>query len=142
MIFPLMLSSLLWLTAWAESPANTQVSVRITRLRSTNGQVGVLVFNQSGGFPSDPTLSVNQVLVPARATELVQTFSLPAGTYAFTVMHDENGNGRLDTNLFGIPTEGYGFSRDATGFLGPPSYESAAVKISGPTASVSITMNY
>ena len=37
---------------------------------------------------------------------------LPSGTYAVSVMHDENGNGSLDSNFLGMPVEGYGFSND------------------------------
>lgn len=49
--------------------------------------------------------------------------SLKAGTYAIRYFHDENENGELDTGTFGIPTEGYGFSNDARGFMGPPSFD-------------------
>ena len=42
-------------------------------------------------------------------------FTLPAGTYAVQVMHDANGNDKLDTNFMGIPVEGYGFSNNPTG---------------------------
>ena len=37
---------------------------------------------------------------------------MPPGTYAVGVLHDENRNGRIDTGLFGIPTEGYGVSNN------------------------------
>jgi uncharacterized protein (DUF2141 family) len=55
---------------------------------------------------------------------------LKAGRYAVAVYHDENDNGELDTNLLGIPTEGYGFSNGATGFAGPPDFDAAAVEVS------------
>jgi uncharacterized protein (DUF2141 family) len=54
---------------------------------------------------------------------------LKPGRYAVAVYHDENDNGELDTNLLGIPTEGYGFSNDATGFAGPPDFDAAAVEV-------------
>jgi hypothetical protein len=44
------------------------------------------------------------------------------GTYALVISHDENTNGKLDTNWLGVPTEGYGFSNDATALLGAPSF--------------------
>ena len=47
---------------------------------------------------------------------------LPAGKFAVAVFHDENGNDTLDTNLLGIPKEGYAFSENARGFAGPPSF--------------------
>ena len=40
-----------------------------------------------------------------------------------------DGNGILDKNFFGVPTQPYGFSNKAEGFLGPPSFEDAAIEI-------------
>lgn len=58
---------------------------------------------------------------------------LPSGTYALALIHDENGNGKLDTML-GIPREGFGFSRNPAIRFGPPKFASARVSIStGPT---------
>ena len=55
---------------------------------------------------------------------------LKPGRYAVAVYHDENDNGELDTNLLGMPTEGFGFSNDAKGFAGPPDFDAAAVEVS------------
>ena len=51
---------------------------------------------------------------------------LPFGRYAISAYHDENGNGELDTGLFGIPSEDYGFSNNARGGFGPPDFADAA----------------
>lgn len=67
---------------------------------------------------------------------------VPPGRYAIGVMHDEDGDGHFDTGFLGIPTEGYGFSRDARGTLGPPSFESAAFDYAGGVLEVPITMRY
>lgn len=50
---------------------------------------------------------------------------LPEGAYAVSLYHDENGNGRLDTNEMRIPIEPWGFSNDAIGLFGPASFEDA-----------------
>jgi uncharacterized protein (DUF2141 family) len=47
------------------------------------------------------------------------------GHYAVAALHDENGNGVLDKNWLGMPNEGSGFSRDATGSWGPPDFDDA-----------------
>ena len=54
---------------------------------------------------------------------------LAPGRYALRVYADENGNGKLDTNLMGMPTERYGFSNDAKGNRAPPSFEAAAISV-------------
>lgn len=51
------------------------------------------------------------------------------GTYAFAFMHDEDGNGVMNTDSLGLPQEGYGFGNDAHGTLGAPSFESAAYDV-------------
>lgn len=56
---------------------------------------------------------------------------LPAGTYAISLFQDENGNGKLDSGAFGIPTEKFGFSNDAEGMMGPPSYAKCSFIFSG-----------
>ena len=59
---------------------------------------------------------------------------VPPGGYGVTVIHDRNANGKLDSNIVGIPTEPYGASRDARGRMGPPAFEDAAVDVQGDTA--------
>lgn len=55
--------------------------------------------------------------------------NLMPGTYAISTFHDGNANGALDKNLLGLPTEKYGFSRDAAQPMGPPRFQDAAFAI-------------
>jgi uncharacterized protein (DUF2141 family) len=54
---------------------------------------------------------------------------LKQGQYAVRYYHDENSNGKMETNLVGKPTEGYGFSNNVTGRFGPPPFEKWLFKI-------------
>ena len=54
---------------------------------------------------------------------------LAPGRYALRVFADENGNGKLDTNLMGMPTERYGFSNDAKGNRAAPGFDAAALQV-------------
>jgi len=54
------------------------------------------------------------------------TFSirdLSPGRYAVRYFHDENLNGKMETNTVGKPTEGYGFSNNVKGKFGQPPFE-------------------
>ena len=46
-----------------------------------------------------------------------------------TKCHDENDNKKLDTNLIGIPKEGFGYSKDAMGRFGPPKFDDAVLTV-------------
>jgi uncharacterized protein (DUF2141 family) len=67
---------------------------------------------------------------------------IPPGTYAMAVIHDENMNGKIDTNWMGIPTEGYGFSNDAKALLGTPSFSAASFLYDGRNLDLTMTLNY
>ena len=61
---------------------------------------------------------------------------LPQGTYALALYQDLNGNNMLDTGAFGIPSEPTGFSNDAEGFMGPPSFEQCSFTLRRDTTLV------
>ena len=48
---------------------------------------------------------------------------LNPGNYAFRYFHDKNENDEMETNWMGLPTEGFGFSNNAKGLFGPPSFD-------------------
>ena len=59
------------------------------------------------------------------------TFELPKGTYAIGIFVDANYNNKMDRNFFGVPKEQYGFSNDAKGSFGPPSFKDASFNVDG-----------
>jgi uncharacterized protein (DUF2141 family) len=64
--------------------------------------------------------------------------SLEFGEYAIRIFHDENENEKIDTNIFGIPTEDYGYSNDASSWFGPPSWEKAKFIFNKPEMTIEI----
>lgn len=84
-----------------------------------------------------------QEAVPAANGKVVLKFeNVPAGRYAISAYHDENNNQTLDRNAFGIPAEGYGFSRDARGNFGPPKFEEAAFNINEGANAHELSLSY
>jgi len=67
---------------------------------------------------------------------------LPPGKYAVTAYHDENGNGSLDFDPTGVPTEGYGVSNDARNPLAPPEFAKAAFELRDQNKSVTVNIRY
>ena len=65
---------------------------------------------------------------------------LPNGVYGISGFHDENKNGKLDTNLVGYPTEEYCASRNARNTFSAPSFDDAKFKFSGGTLELEARM--
>lgn len=130
----LLVSAALAASAFASA---TTIEVRVTGVVAGKGKVAVAVCDKDT-FLKDCKYSAT---APARDGENVITVKdVPAGTWAVLSYQDENDNGKLDRNVVGIPKENYGFSRDARGSFGPPSFEEAAFAVNGETASAVIKL--
>lgn len=124
------------------APQPGHVSATVSGLRSTKGQVVACLTAKAKGFPEcqkDP--AARAVKVPAGKSVELDFGEVPAGRYAISLFHDENGDGRLNKSLM-LPAEGYGFSRDAPVRMGPPSFASAAFAVDGTAQHQSIKMRY
>lgn len=130
--------------ASADEPPRTGVlTVRLSALRSSQGQVGCTLYNSAKGFPKDPSLALQRRWCAIDKAESVCAFDpIPPGTYAVTCFHDENNNRKLDTGTFGIPTEGTVASNHAKGFMGPPTFDSAKFSFAGVATELSLRMGY
>jgi uncharacterized protein (DUF2141 family) len=113
------------------------LTIRIDNVESNDGQVMVALYDGAANWLKRPlqTAAVEAVA----GTTTVQFKDLAPGEYAFAVVHDANGNGRLDKNRMGMPVERSGFSKDAQGFMGPASFEAA--RFSLPAAGSSLAVN-
>ncbi len=115
------------------------LKVEVHGITETKGEVMVAVFNQKGQWLKQVYLSKK---VAANTNKVaVQFEGLPDGDYAISVIQDLNGNGRLDSNPIGMPTEPYGFSNDAVGNFGPPTFDSAKISLTSAPHSISVRVN-
>ena len=110
---------------------SSTVTVRVDGLRNTNGYINISIYDGTGDFPGEP-LALKEVEVESSAMDIVFE-DLEPGSYAIAVVHDENGNGDIDMNTYGMPTEGFGFSNEAQAEMGPPSFDEAAFDVDGET---------
>ena len=101
------------------------LEVNVEELRSDDGLLHVCVTRDAAHFPdceNDPVATKDSFRVAE--TRSVRFENLPSGDYAIAILHDENGNSRLD-RFAGIPREGIGFSRNPRFSFGPPRFSSA-----------------
>ncbi len=129
--------------AVAQSPC-AGIHVKVLNIRNSTGTVACALFESSEGFPYEYLLNATNIMViKVRDTKARCDFEdIPSGTYALAVVHDENMDGKLNANLLGIPKEGYGFSTDAKGFLGAPSFSAASFPYDGQNLDMTISLNY
>jgi uncharacterized protein (DUF2141 family) len=102
------------------------LTIEITGAKSSKGLVMAEIFSDADSWLKKP-ISGERVVSGERV--LLVFKNLPSGRHAVSIFHDENGNGKLDTNLLGMPTEAFGFSRDAKGFMGPAKFDDAAIQM-------------
>jgi uncharacterized protein (DUF2141 family) len=105
----------------------TSLEVNIRNVKDTKGTVRVGLFMNEKEFLKRADFGK---VIKAQKGEVTVVFeNLLPGDYAISVIHDANENGEIDSNLFGIPTEGFGFGNNAMGTFGPPSFDKAKVAV-------------
>lgn len=112
--------------ATAGKPPGFTITVTITGLRSDKGRLYLSLYNSAKGYPKQASAAfrlASSSIKDGRCTLSLE--GIPKGVYAIACYHDENNNGKIDTNFLGIPTEGTGASNNARGSLGPPKFRDA-----------------
>ena len=116
-----------------------ELTLRVDNIKEA-GEIHIAIYDSADAFEADRgekggaapgiTQGTIEMVEPGSVT---YRYELPPGTYAIGIFHDANLNNRLDNYFFGVPREQYGFSNNARGFMGPPSFEDAAFLVEGKT---------
>lgn len=131
--------------ASTQTPDNrgATITVRMTGFHNERGIARITLFRDSKGFPDNAALAFRtQSAAITNGQTMVDFANTPFGDYAIGVLHDENENGRMDTNWLGIPLEGYGASNNPRNRISAPSFKSALFRVTSPSLTLSITLNY
>lgn len=106
---------------------NYQLTVEVEKVEKLEGKVMIALYNEEGKFLKTELMGGS---VEAESQLVSYSFKgLEKGIYAVSIFHDINGNGKLDANFIGIPTEPYAFSNDAKGTFGPPNFEACKFEL-------------
>ncbi len=112
------------------------VTVQVSGVQAGGGQVYVGLCRTA----LDPSACTQGDVRAPRGGRMSFTFrNVPAGPLAVAVYQDANGNGRLDRNALGVPSEPYGFSNDV-GRLAPPTFSRASVDVREPATTVPVRL--
>jgi len=133
LFLPLSLTSLLLM-----SPAFAGTVTVEVRNIETKGEMHLAIYDDADVFENDNGEKggaakgiVEGVIEEVGTGTATYSFELPNGTYAIGIFVDANYNNEMDRNFFGVPKEQYGFSNDAKGSFGPPSFKDASFTVSG-----------
>ena len=141
-------SLLLWApfrSLTAQTKDTTTLTVRVTGARNTKGKIGVTLFQDAQGFPDDTSKAIRQQSVeidPNTMSAQVTFKDLPQGTFAVSVLHDENGNGKMDKNFVGMPKEGYGASNNPSKKRRAPTFDEAKFSLNASEQTIEIRLIY
>lgn len=117
------------------------ITVTVEGIRNSSGSIAVALHNEESDFPESEAFMEQEVSLSSSGDVEIVFENVPAGDYAVALMHDENDNGDIDFNEYGMPIEGFGFSNDAMGDQGPPDFDQAAFSAEKDT-DISVSLIY
>jgi uncharacterized protein (DUF2141 family) len=124
-----------------------ELTIEVRGLRDEAGFLRIAVYGAEEDF-LNPARMLAGVMLNLRVIEkqygtvTVTLGAVRPGRYAVSTYHDENGDGQLDTNVLGIPTEVHAFSRAAKGRFGPPSFADASFPVGDEPVRERLTIEY
>lgn len=132
MKFPILAAVCLGFFSSFRPITETGISLTITHLRNDKGFVLVSLYKDGSGYPDNADMAYRKDRVAIYNKRAVIVFpDVPAGSYAISILHDENNDQKMNKNSLGLPKEGYGFSKNVVGAFGPPSYKRASFQHTG-----------
>jgi uncharacterized protein (DUF2141 family) len=118
-----------------------KLNVIIKGFESDEGNCRFAIDNSKEIYESKDSVWIGKELPIINKEVFVTLDSLKYGEYAIRVYQDKNKNAEIDTNILGIPTENYGFSNNASGWFGPPSWDKAKFIFNKPDTTIHIDID-
>ena len=126
----------------AEAQQGNTINVAVSGIKDNTGSIRCGLFNSADSFPKDGK-EYQGVEAPIANGQATCTFNnVPPGTYAVAYFKAAPGQTKMKTGMFGMPQDPYGFSRNATIGMGPPSFSSAAYSYAGGNTTWPVTITY
>ena len=110
---------------------HAKLVLSISNFESTVGRVFISIYNNSDTFLGKEKFQKRELVVADAIVDgkVSTAFDLPVGEYAVAVFHDDNDNGKMDSNFIGIPNEPSGLSNGHVPKFGPPRYKEAKFQL-------------
>lgn len=116
------------------APAFAEPTSALTVTFETGADTGAVMFGLYDAAGYDGGQPIRGARLDVAAGQRTVSFEgLAPGEYAIRAFHDVNGDGEMNRNPFGMPTEPYAFSNNAVGNMGPAGWDRARFTVEGAT---------
>lgn len=119
-----------------------KVIIEVEAIQNSKGTIRLGVYNKKENLWEEAGVIKNVEGKINQNTCTLTVYNLPYGEYAFAMLHDENGNKKMDYNWLGIPEEGFGFSNNPKVSLSAPSFEETKFRLDAPQKVIKMKMKY
>ncbi|WP_316820413.1 DUF2141 domain-containing protein [Pedobacter gandavensis] len=119
---------LVLLTVQFSYAQHNPLKITVTNINKLEGNIQVSLYNKETSFIKKGLEYKTMTRAVKSATEVFTFNDLPEGEYAVALYHDENSDGKCNTNFLGIPKEGYAFSKNFVPKLAAPKFEDTKFK--------------
>jgi uncharacterized protein (DUF2141 family) len=120
------------------------LTIEIDEFRNPKeGNILIAIFTDQLNFKND--ISLKNWTVPKEKLikgVFKETVKLPLGEYGIAILDDEDINGKMSYNFFGIPKEGYGFSDFNHSGFKKPMFSDFKFSVSDSTDIIRIKLRY
>jgi uncharacterized protein (DUF2141 family) len=142
-LITILLTAIMFFPTLEQASKNETVTITLTveGLRNGRGSLGIALHNAPSSFPDGDSYITKEIALNSSGSVQVVFENVPVGNYAIAIMHDENNSSEIDFNEYGMPLEGFGFSNEAMGEMGPPDYDQASFSADNDT-NLSVTLIY
>lgn len=131
----ILLAMLLGSVMYGQSVESGKITTTVPNIIGEDGEVLFALYTEASFMKKEPDFSFKAEIVEGKATANFE--NVPAGRYSIVVLHDKNGNGRMDFDANGVPQEDYGTSGNSMTY-GPPTWEDSNFEFDGGSRDVEI----
>jgi uncharacterized protein (DUF2141 family) len=122
----------------AQAAGNASITVKVTGIRGTQGSILLALRSGPGKIVQGQRAEIDTKTMTAQAVFA----GIAPGTYDVAVLHDENGNGKLDFNDVGMPIEGYGHTNNPEKRPGEPSFDETKFTLGSANGTFEVKLVY
>lgn len=115
------------------------LDITVTDVRVHQGSLRIAVVDSAAGWSDGGTPVAGTVRKAQGGEDKFHFPGLAPGRYAVMVMHDQNDNGKLDSNFMGMPIEGYGFSNNPA-VMRKPTFEEAHFELGATGRAITVRL--